>query len=91
MATLSTRPPFILRARKAFLAGAGAFVTAMVVGLKTEIPQTNEGWVALITGALVSGIVVGWSTYKIRNVATVEGSDPTAQHRAPGNRPTFRS
>lgn len=76
MATFSSKPPFVLRARKAFLAGAAAAVTAMIVGLQTEIPRTNEGWVALVTGALVAGVVTGWSTYKIRNTATVEGSDP---------------
>lgn len=76
MATFSSRPPFVLRARKALLAGAGAAATAMIAGLSTEIPRTNEGWVALITGAVVAGVVMGFSTYQIRNVATVEGSDP---------------
>ena len=80
--TFSSKPPFILRARKAFLAAAGAAVTAMIAGLSTEIPRTNEGWVALITGAVVAGVVTGWSTYKIRNTATVEGSDPLP-HRVP--------
>lgn len=76
--TFSSKPPFIQRARKAFLAGAGAAATAMIAGLSTEIPKTDEGWVALVTGALVAGVVMGWSTYKIRNTATVEGSDPPA-------------
>jgi len=84
---LSSKAPFIHRARKAFLAGAGAAVTAVIAGLSTEIPRTNEGWVALITGALVAGIVMGWSTYKIRNTATVEGSDPLPQPVAPPAEP----
>jgi hypothetical protein len=66
------------------LAGAGAAATAMIAGLSTEIPKTNEGWVALVTGALVAGVVMGWSTYKIRNQGKdlVEGSEP-APFRAP--------
>lgn len=82
MATFSSKPPFVLRARKALLAGAGAAATAMIAGLSTEIPKTNEGWTALITGALVAGIVMGWSTYKIRNTATVQGSDPIPATRS---------
>lgn len=72
----SSKAPFVHRARKALLAGLGAAVTAMIVGVQTEVPRTNEGWVALITGALIAGVVTGYSTYKVRNVATVEGSDP---------------
>jgi hypothetical protein len=88
MATLSAKPPFILRARKAFTAGlmaaGGALATSLVTAVQTaHVPQTFEGWTALVLSAVGIGLVAGWTTFKIRNVATVEGSDPLPQHRAP--------
>jgi hypothetical protein len=56
--------------RKAVVAGVLATGTALVVGLKTEIPQTDEGWAALIGGAIVSGVLAGFATWRVRNAPT---------------------
>lgn len=80
------RVPLMRRARKAFLAAAGAAASAAIASLAAEVPRTNEGWVALVTGAIVAGAVVGFGTFQIRNEATVQGSDPppaVRSHRAP--------
>ena len=55
------------RIRKALVAGGAAAVGALVLGLKTEVPQTQEGWVALVMGSLTIGVVAGLATYKARN------------------------
>lgn len=59
------------RVRKAVTAGVLAAGTAVVVGLKTEVPTTNDGWVALIGGALVAGVLTGWATYRVPNAPDV--------------------
>jgi hypothetical protein len=76
MATFSSKPPFVLRARKAILAGALAAAGAFVTSFMAETPKTRDGWIALVMAAIGIGIGAGWSTYKIRNTATVQGSDP---------------
>lgn len=86
-----TRPPLVQRARKAFnaaaMAAAGAFVTSLVTAAQTaHVPKTAEGWTALVLSAVGVGILAGISTYKIRNVATVEGSDPVVPAAAPPTR-----
>jgi hypothetical protein len=76
MATLSTKPPFILRARKAFAAGAAAAAGAFFTSFVAETPKTRDGWIALVAASVGVGVAAGWSVYKVRNSATVEGSDP---------------
>jgi hypothetical protein len=78
---LSSKAPFIHRARKAFNAGAmafaGALATSLITAVQTaHVPKTAEGWTALVLSAIGIGVVAGWSTYKVRNTATVQGSDP---------------
>lgn len=66
----------VARIRKALVAGGTSAVGAFVLGLKTEIPQTEEGWVALVLGSLSTGVLVGYATYRVRNAGTINGSDP---------------
>lgn len=66
----------VARIRKSLFAAGSAALGAFLLGLKTETPQTEEGWVALVTGALGIGIVAGLGTYRVRNDGTVNGSDP---------------
>lgn len=79
--TFSSRPPFVLRARKAFAAGAAAAVGAFFTSFVAETPKTRDGWIALVAASIGVGVAAGWSTYKIRNTATVEGSDPLPARR----------
>lgn len=68
------------RVRKAVVAGVLAAGGAAVTSLVAEIPQTNEGWAALISGAVGIGIVTGIATYRARNAGTINGSDPVTVH-----------
>lgn len=74
--TFSSKPPFVLRARKAFMAGAAAAAGAFFTSFVAETPKTRDGWIALVSASVGVGIAAGWTTYKVRNTATVEGSDP---------------
>lgn len=68
----------VARMRKALVAAGTASAGALVLGLKTEIPQTEEGWVALVMGALSIGIVAGLATYRVSNTGpglNEDGSD----------------
>jgi hypothetical protein len=73
------------RVRKAVMAGLGAALTAVLTGLGTEIPRTEEGWVLLASAAIGAFVVFGWATYRIPNAGTVNGSDllPGAALRVP--------
>lgn len=68
------------RVRKAVVAGVLAAGGAAVTSLVAEIPQTSEGWAALISGAIGVGIVTGIATYNAKNAGTVNGSDPRTVH-----------
>lgn len=57
----------VARIRKALVAGGASAVGAFVLGLKTEVPQNEDGWVALVTGSLTIGIITAWGTYRVRN------------------------
>lgn len=74
----SSKAPFVHRARKAVnaavIAGVGAAIAAAVEAWPDGF---RSGEVGVIVGAFfTAAVVAGWSTYKIRNTATVEGSDP---------------
>ncbi len=65
------------RIRKALAAAAGTFVTGMATALVNgDQPSTQEGWIALVGGCLGAAILAGAATYAVRNVGTVNGSDP---------------
>lgn len=70
------------RVRKAVIAGVSAagFLLwgALVNG---DQPSTAEGWAALIGGAVAAGLTAGFAAYKVRNVGTVNGSDPVTPAR----------
>jgi len=74
------------KAKKAW----GAFITAAVgaaaANLVSEIPQTQAGWVALVTGSLGVGLVAALTVYGLRNDPPSPGSardfrDPIAPVR----------
>lgn len=65
------------RIRKALVAGAAAGVTLMAGALVNgDQPATSVGWVALVASAAAAAVVAGFATYQVRNVGTVNGSDP---------------
>lgn len=53
--------------RKALVAGAATGLGVLVTGLKTEVPQTDAGWVALVTSAIGAAVVAGWATWRVEN------------------------
>jgi hypothetical protein len=53
--------------RKALIAGGSAALAVIITGLKTEIPQTSNGWGALIGGAIAAAVVAGWATWRVPN------------------------
>lgn len=55
------------RWRKAFWAGVGAAASAFAVGISTEVPTTQAGWLALAGAAVGAGITVGLATYNVPN------------------------
>lgn len=63
------------RIRKALVAAGTATGGAFVLGLFTEIPRTDEGWVALVLGSLAIGATAGRLTFQTRNAGTDNGSD----------------
>lgn len=77
----------LARIRKALFAGGAAAGGAFLLGLKTEVPQTQDGWVALIAGSLVIGATTALGTWRIRNEGTVNGSDPVIPVPRPETRP----
>jgi hypothetical protein len=69
----------LARIRKAVVAGVGAALAAFVSALVQSATEgvINRDEVAKGIGvAIVAGVTVGWATYKVRNVGTVNGSDP---------------
>lgn len=60
----------LARIRKALVSAGGATVGAFLLGLKTEVPQTEEGWVALVVGSLTIGVVTGLATYRVPNAGS---------------------
>jgi hypothetical protein len=75
-------PPLVQRARKAFNAGVWAAAAAFGTGLTAEVPKTRTGWIGLVTASLGFGVAAGVSTFLVRNVGAVAGSDPPPAHRA---------
>lgn len=49
------------------MAGLGAGAGALIVGLQTEVPRTEAGWIALIGSALAAGVVTGLATWRVPN------------------------
>jgi hypothetical protein len=65
------------RIRKAVVAGLGAAGSAVWASLVNgDKPATNEGWAALIGGALGLGLMTAIGVYFARNAGTINGSDP---------------
>lgn len=65
------------RIKKAVVAGFGAAISAVWAALVNgDKPATNEGWAALIGGAVGLGIAAAIATYFARNAGTINGSDP---------------
>ncbi len=67
------------RIRKAIVAGIGAALTALLPALldALNVGGFNQVSVAKAVGvAIAAGVVVGIATYKVRNDATVNGSEP---------------
>lgn len=59
--------PFLQRARKAVVAAALAAAGAFVTSITAEVPQTSDGWIALVTAAVGIGLAAGWATYRTTN------------------------
>jgi hypothetical protein len=65
------------RIKKAVVAGFGAAASAVWASLVNgDKPATNEGWAALIGGALGLGLMTAIGVYFARNAGTINGSDP---------------
>ena len=66
------------RFRKAVMAAVGAAVSAIITALVNgDKPASNEGWAALIGGAVGLGIMTAIGVYFARNTAPglVDGSE----------------
>ena len=66
------------RFRKAVMAAVGAAVSAIITALVNgDNPASNEGWAALIGGAVGLGIMTAIGVYFARNTAPglVDGSE----------------
>lgn len=59
------------RVRKALVAAGAAGLAVLVTGLKTEVPTTEAGWVALIGSAAGTALLAGWATWRIPNAPAV--------------------
>lgn len=55
--------------RKALVAAGGAALAVVVTGLQTEVPRTDEGWVALIGAAVGAALIAGYATWRVPNDA----------------------
>ena len=53
--------------RKALIAAGTAGVAVLITGLKTEIPQTSNGWSALIGGVIVTAALAGYAVWRVPN------------------------
>lgn len=70
------------RVRKSLVAAGAAGAAVLITGLKTEIPQTEAGWVALIGSAAGAAIVAGWATWRIPNAPAVTPPEDGRVRRA---------
>ncbi len=65
------------RVRKALGAAVAAALTAIGTKVQqTGLPESRDGWLALLGAALAIGLVTGVGVYNLRNEGTVNGSDP---------------
>lgn len=71
------------KVRKAVVAFATTTGSVFVSGLIAEVPQTNEGWAALIGGSVAAGALAALAVYKVRNAGSVNGSYPEPGGHAP--------
>jgi len=72
----------LARIRKAITAGVGAAIAAFLPALLDALNVDGFGRISVgkaIGVALAAGAVVGWATYKIRNVGTIAGSEPAVR------------
>lgn len=53
--------------RKALMAAGSVFLAVVFTGLQTEIPETSNGWGALLGAAVAAGVVAGWATWRVPN------------------------
>lgn len=70
------------RVRKALVAGVlAAFSVATTQVVKDGLPANPDGWAGLLGGMVAAFAVAAFATYSVRNVGTVNGSDPVGGSR----------